>query len=177
MLNNICLTYENGKSRSHNFLEGKNMKIKPISEITKLLIEIAQPLNITVAEVEFKQGKNPALTVYIDKDGGVDLDTCEVFHRAIDAPLDELDPTFGAPYTLNVSSLGADRPFKTDADFLSHIGKRVEVKLVNGIKGKKFYDGELASYDGKIITLKVDSKNTFTIDLKNTVKVNEYIEF
>jgi ribosome maturation factor RimP len=95
----------------------------------------------------------------------------------IDAPLDELDPTFGAPYTLNVSSLGADRPFKTDADFLSHIGKRVEVKLINGIKGKKFYDGELASYDGKIITLKVDSKNTFTIDLKNTVKVNEYIDF
>ncbi|MBE5734569.1 MAG: hypothetical protein E7347_05945, partial [Clostridiales bacterium] len=86
-------------------------------------------------------------------------------------------PTFGKVSTLNVSSLGADRPFKTDEDFNSHIGERVEVKLVNSIKGKKFYDGILVSYDGKIITLKVDEKNTFTIDLKNTVKVNEYIDF
>ena len=153
------------------------MKIKPISEITDFLSKIANPMGITVAEVEFKQGKNPSLTVYIDKDGGIDLDTCELFHRAIDEPLDQLDPTFGQSYTLNVSSLGVDRPFKTDADFKAHIGEKVEVKLINGIKGKKFYDGTLVSYDGKVITLKVDDKNTFTIDLKNTVKVNEYVDF
>ncbi|MBE5734602.1 MAG: hypothetical protein E7347_06130, partial [Clostridiales bacterium] len=82
------------------------MKIKPLVEIKDFLQEIAIPLGVTVAEVEFKQGKNPTLTVYIDKDGGIDLNTCELFHRAIDAPLDQLDPTFGQAYTLNVSSLG-----------------------------------------------------------------------
>ena len=153
------------------------MKVKSNSEIADFLSGIAEPLGVRVVEVEFKQGKNPALTVYIDKDGGVDLDTCELFHRAIDEPLDELDPTFGAAYTLNVSSLGVDRPFKSDADFNSHIGKRVEVKLYASIRGKKFYDGILSSYDGKQITLKVDEKTTFTIDLKNCVKVNEYIDF
>lgn len=153
------------------------MKVKSNQEILEFCAPIGESVGVNVVEVEFKQGKNPALTIYIDKEGGIDLDTCELFHRAIDAPLDELDPTFGEPYTLNVSSLGADRPFKTDKDFMSHIGERVEVKLVNGIKGKKFYDGILVSYDGKIITLKVDEKNTFTIDLKNTVKVNEYIDF
>ena len=153
------------------------MKIKSLVEIKTFLQDIATSLGVVVADVEFKQGKNPSLTVYIDKDGGVDLDTCELFHRAIDAPLDELDPTFGQAYVLNVSSLGADRPFKTDNDFNSHIGEKVEVKLINSIKGKKFYDGVLTSYDGKIITLKVDEKNTFTIDLKNIVKVNEYIDF
>lgn len=153
------------------------MKVKSNAEIAEFLAPIAEGLNLTIVEVEFKQGKNPALTIYIDRDGGVDLDACELFHRAIDAPLDELDPTFGQAYTLNVSSLGIDRPFKTEQDFLSHIGERVEVKLINSIKGKKIYDGILLSYDGKIITLKVDEKNTFTIDLKNTVKVNEYIDF
>ena len=153
------------------------MKVKSNAEIAEFLSAIANPMGIRVFEVEFKQGKNPALTVYIDKDGGVDLDTCELFHRAIDEPLDELDPTFGQPYTLNVSSLGVDRPFKTDEDFNSHIGEMVEVKLINSIRGKKFYDGILTSYDGKNITLKVDDKTTFTIDLKNTVKVNEYIDF
>jgi len=158
-------------------VKGVLMKVKSNAEIKEFCQEIANGLNLTVADVEFKQGKNPSLTIFIDKEGGVDLDTCELFHRAIDEPIDQLDPTFGAPYTLNVSSLGIDRPFKSDADFNSHIGERVEVKLVNSIKGKKFYDGILTSYDGKVITLKVDEKTTFTIDLKNVVKVNEYIDF
>ena len=156
MLLYLCLysdlTYENGVFRSHNFLR-RDMKVKSNAEIAEFLSKIAEPLGITVFDVEFKQGKNPEMTIFIDKDGGVDLDTCELFHRAIDGPLDELDPTFGEPYRLNVSSLGIDRPFKTDNDFNSHIGERVEVKLVNSIKGKKFYDGILLSYDGKIITL------------------------
>ena len=153
------------------------MKTKSMLELQEKLNEIGTPLGVTVVEIEFKQGKNPALTVFIDKDGGIDLDTCEIFHRAIDAPIDEYDPTFGQPYTLNVSSLGVDRPFKTENDFNSHIGERVEVKLYASIRGKKFYDGILTGYDGNTITLKVDEKTTFTIELKNVVKVNEYIEF
>ena len=153
------------------------MKVKSPEEIQKFCQNIADTMDITVVEAEFKQGKNPALTIYIDKDGGIDLDTCEKFHRAILDPLDELDPTFGEAYTLNVSSLGIDRPFKKDEDYLSHIGERIEVKLYSSIKGKKFYDGILMSYDGKIITLKVNEKTTFTIELTNIVKANEYIDF
>lgn len=153
------------------------MKVKSNAEILEFAKKIGEPLGINAVEVEFKQGKNPELTIFIDKEGGVDLDTCEIFHNAINDPLDEFDPTFGLPYRLNVSSLGIDRPFKTDEDFISHIGERVEVKLYASIKGKKFYDGILMSYDKKQITLKVDEKNTFTIDLKTIVKINEYIDF
>ncbi len=153
------------------------MKVKSNQEILEFAQNIAKPLGINCVDVEFKQGKNPELTLFIDKEGGVDLNTCELFHNAINEPLDELDPTFGLPYRLNVSSLGIDRPFKTDNDFISHIGQRVEVKLYASIKGKKFYDGILMSYAGGQITLKVDEKNTFTIELKNIVKINEYIDF
>ena len=153
------------------------MKVKSNAEILEFLSAIAKPMGISVVEIEFKQGKNPSLTIFIDKDGGVDLDTCATFHNAINEPLDQLDPTYGEAYTLNVSSLGIDRPFKTDEDFNSHVGERVEVKLKNSIRGKKFYDGILASYNGSSITLKVDAKTTFTIELKNTIKVNEYIDF
>lgn len=153
------------------------MKVKSNAEIMEFAQQFAQPLGVTVAEVEFKQGKNPALTIFIDKEGGVDLDTCALFHNAINEPLDEFDPTFGQAYTFNVSSLGIDRPFKSEQDFLSHIGQRVEVKLYSSVKGKKFWDGILVSYDGKVATLKVDSKTTFTLEMKNVVKMNEYIEF
>ena len=153
------------------------MKVKSNAEILEFAQKIGAPLGINAVEVEFKQGKNPELTIFIDKEGGVDLDTCELFHNAILEPIDEFDPTFGEAYRLNVSSLGIDRPFKSDEDFNSHIGQKVEVRLVNSIKGKKFYDGIFMSYDKKQITLKVDAKNTFTIELKNIVKINEYIDF
>ena len=153
------------------------MKVKNVQEIIDFCQNYATPLGITVVEVEVKQGKNPELTIFIDKDGGVDLNACELFHNALLEPIDEFDPTFGQAYRLNVSSLGIDRPFKTDKDFNSHIGKKVEVKLKESIRGKKFYDGTLLAYDGKTVTLKVDEKTTFTIEMKNIVKMNEYIDF
>lgn len=153
------------------------MKIKPIEEIKAFLDPIAQKIGVTLAEIEFKQGKNPALTLYIDKAGGVDLDTCAAFHNAVDTPLDEFDPTFGSAYTLNVSSLGIDRPFRCEQDYLSRIGKRVEVRLKNSVKGKKFFDGILLSYDGKTETVRVNDKDTLTFDLKNVEKTNDYIDF
>lgn len=153
------------------------MKIKPIEEIKSLCDKIAGEVGVSIFDVEFKQGKNPVLTVYIDMPGGVDLDTCEKFHNALNVPIDELDPTYSQPYTLNVSSPGVDRPFKTDEDFISHIGKKVEVKLYGSIKGKKAFDGELISYDKERIVVKVDAKTTLSIELKNVVKVNEYVDF
>ena len=161
---------------SYVFVRGIKVKVKPIEEIKVLCDKYALPLGIRVDSVEFRQGKNPALTVFIDKAGGVSLDDCEKLHNAIFEPLDELDPTYGLAYTLNVSSLGADRPFKTDEDYNLHIGKMVEVKLYAAVKGKKFYEGELVSYDGERIVVKTD-KETFSFDLKSVVKVNEYIDF
>ena len=78
------------------------MKTKSIEELKALLTSIAEPMNIEVVDVVFKMSKDPSLTVYIDTEDGVDLDTCEKYHNAIDAPLDEFDFTLGASYTLNV---------------------------------------------------------------------------
>ena len=153
------------------------MKVKSNEELIAFLESYASPLGVSVYEVNFKQGKSPSLEIIIDKVGGVDLDTCAKFHNAINEPLDAFDPTFGQPYTLNVSSKGIDWAFKTDEDFTSHIGQKVEVKLSAPIRGKKFYDGILEQYDGKSIVLRTDPKTAFTIDLKKTIKVNEYIDF
>lgn len=151
------------------------MKVK-IEEVKELCRNIAMQFGFSIYDVQFKQGKNPALTIFIDKKGGITLDDCEVFNNAIDAPIDELDPTYGEAYTLNVSSPGADRPFRTAEEFENHIGKMVEVKLTSAIKGKKFYEGILKKYDGERVVIESD-KATLSFELKNVVKVSEYIEF
>ena len=119
--------------------------------------------------------KNPSLTVYIDKEGGVDLDTCELFHNAINEPLDTLNP-YENPYTLNVSSPGLDRPFKTERDFMRNIGKEVEVKLYASVSGKKFIEGVLKAYDGKNVTV-TDGGQDYTLPLSSIVKINKAIKF
>lgn len=151
------------------------MKAKSNEEIKAFLDHIAEGLGLEIVEVEFKNSKNPSLTVYIDKDGGVDLDACEAFHNAIDAPLDEFNPYDGA-YTLNVSSPGIDRPLKTERDFLKKIGKDVEIKLYAPIKGVKYFEGTLINYDGNNVTVKISGEDT-VIPLNRIAKINEAVKF
>ena len=152
------------------------MKIKPIEEIVSALSPIAEELNIEIVEVEFKQGRSPALTVYIDTESGVDLDTCEKFHRAIDPVLDELDPTFGQAYTLNVSSPGLDRPLKTDRDFQKCMGQKVEVKLFAPLKGKKFFEMTLTGHDETCVYLE-DMGEELKLEKAKIAKICRAIDF
>lgn len=152
------------------------MNIKPLSEIRALVEGIAAPMGIEIVDVEFKQGRNPALTVYADTATGIDLDTCEKLHRAIDAPLDELDPTFGAAYTLNVSSPGLDRQLKTERDFERVRGQKVEVKLYAPVKGKKYFEGELLSFDKNSVTVKASEEEELKFNLTQVAKINRAIE-
>lgn len=151
------------------------MQIKPLSEIHDLLQKIAEPMGVEIVDLEWND-KERALTVYIETENGVDLDTCEKYHNAIMDPLDELDPTFDCPYTLNVSSPGLDRPFKTERDFERNLGKEVEIKLFAPYQGKKFYEGFLTAFDENSVT--VETGNTEVKFVRNKIaKINKAIKF
>lgn len=152
------------------------MKTKSVAEITEFLLPIAEREGVEIVDVEFKVSKNPSLTVFIETEDGVDLDTLERFHNAIDAPLDELDPTFGASYTLNVSSPGLDRPFKTDRDYERNLGLDVEVKLFAPMKGKKLLEGTLIGYDKNSITLLIGGEER-KIELNKIAKTSCAVKF
>ncbi len=152
------------------------MKVMPIEKIEGVLLPVAAEQGLEIVEVEFKQGKEPALTVYIDREGGVDLDACEKFHRAIDPLLDELDPTEGAPYTLNVSSPGLDRPLKTDRDFQKCQGQKVEVKLFAPMQGKKLIEGTLTGHDNACVYLE-EKGQPLKIEKSKIAKICRAIDF
>ncbi len=152
------------------------MKVMPVEEIEKALLPVATEQNLEIVEVEFKQGKEPALTVYIDKEGGVDLDACEKFHRAIDPLLDELDPTEGAPYTLNVSSPGLDRPLKRERDFEKCLGQKVEIKLFAPMQGKKLFEATLVGWDSACVSVE-DKGQVLKIERTKIAKICRAIDF
>lgn len=151
------------------------MQFKSIEEINSAIKPIADSMNIEIVDIEHDKKEN-ALTVFIETEDGVDLDTCEKFHRAIDECIDELDPSFGAPYTLNVSSPGLDRPFKTKRDFERNLQREVEVKLYAPLKGKKYIAGVLTEFDENSVTLKTE-KEELKISLNKIAKINKAIKF
>ena len=152
------------------------MKTKSMEELKTLLTSIADEMDIELVDVEFKMSKTPSLTVYIDTEDGVDLNTCEKYHRAIDGPLDEFDFTLGAAYTLNVSSPGLDRPLKTQRDFDRAMGQEVEIKLYAPEKGKKFFEGTLVGYDGNNAIVLIDGEEK-KFALTTVAKINLAIIF
>ena len=127
-------------------------------KIEQSVIEKIQPtvtaLGYEIVDVEFeKKNGEDNLTIFIDIPSGVSLDDCEKVHYAVDPLLDELDPTAGKPYILNVSSPGLDRPFKKQRDYERNYGKEVEIKLYAPLKGKKVYEGVLVARDENALTL------------------------
>lgn len=151
------------------------MNFKPVGEISRFFEKIATPMGIEVVEVALNE-REPSITVYIETEQGVDLDTCEKFHNAIMEPIDDLDPSFGAPYTLNVSSPGLDRPFKTPRDFERNLHKEVELKLYAPMKGKKFLEGFLEAFDETTVTISTAAE-TLKIPRNKIAKINKAIKF
>ena len=128
---------------------------KSVAEIvSELVLPYAQQLGYELYDVEYvKEGADYFLRIYIDKPYGViSSDDCERMSRAVDPVLDEHDPVPDS-YYLEVSSVGIDRPLKTEKDFLRFMNKMIEVRLYKTQDGVKEFSGELCAYtDGMFIS-------------------------
>lgn len=133
----ICCNVRVGSARSHCLSGGK--AINTVVEKARPTVEdVLARLGYELVDMEYKTlyGEKHMI-IYVAKDGGISLDDCEAVSNALDAPLDALDPTDGAPYCLDVSSPGLDRPFKTQRDFERNYGEIVDVKLYAPMEGCK----------------------------------------
>lgn len=132
---------------------------KTVTQITEQLVQpILAEKGLELVDIEFKkEGKNWFLRVFIDKPGGVDIEDCSLVSEALSQKLDEEDP-IDMPYFLEVSSPGAERPLKKDADWKNAIGKNIFVSLYEQIDGQKEFQGKLIDYDGQEITMEYKFK-------------------
>ena len=150
------------------------MKVKPIAEVLEALAPAAEETGAEIVDAAWNM-RERSLTIWIDAEDGVDMDLCERFHHAADAILDELDPTFGAAYMLNCSSLGLDRPIKSDRDFARRLHDKVEVRLYAPVDGRKEFVGELVCFDEKTFTI-ISGGCERTFEREKAAKVSLYIE-
>lgn len=106
------------------------------AEVERLLEPVLEKDGIELVDVEYVRERNWILRIYIDKEGGVDLNDCQTVSEKAGALLDEKD-LIPDNYMLEVSSPGLDRVLKKDKDFIRYTGEDVDVKLFAPLEGTK----------------------------------------
>lgn len=149
-------------------------------KLTDKIFELVEPtvksLGYELYEVEYqKEFDNWVLTLYIEGPNGVSLDDCELVSNAVDPILDEADPIEQA-YYLSVSSLGLDRPLKTDRDYARNVGNVLDVKLYAPLSGKKEFTGTLKGYDKDTFTIELNSVDV-VIERRKAALIRPHISF
>ena len=149
-------------------------------KVTELVAEFARPIveahGCELWDVEYvREGSEYFLRLYLDKEGGVDIDDCEAVSRAVDPILDEKDPIPGS-YHFEVCSAGLERVLKRPADFQRFMGSPITVKLYLPRNGMKEIPCVLKAYDEGKLTVEA-GKETITFEKSEVAQVRLRVEF
>lgn len=144
--------------------------------IAKEVEQIIEGTGLELVDVEYVRERNWYLRVFIDKEGGVDLEDCQAVSEKLSKVLDEKDP-ISDNYLLEVSSPGLDRILKKDKDFVRYAGRPVDIHFFKAHDGVKDLTVELVGKtdDGQL-KVRLDDRDE-TIDMKDISQVRLHIDF
>ena len=141
------------------------------------LIPLMEEHGFELVDVEFvKEAGVWYLRAYIDKEGGIAVDDCEVISRRLSDWLDQED-FIEESYILEVSSPGLGRPLKKEKDFARSIGKDVEIRLYRALNKSKEYTGQLTAYDKESVTLKMEDASEMTFQRADIALIRLALDF
>jgi ribosome maturation factor RimP len=98
-------------------------------------------------------GRRSVVRVVVDRDGGIDLDAVAEVSRAVAAALDDTDALGDAPYVLEVTSPGVDRPLTEPRHWRRNIGRKVTTADVTGRIREVTEDGVAIEVNGDVETI------------------------
>ncbi len=152
------------------------MKRDAVEEFVSGVVEsIIESTELDLVDVEYVHEREWYLRVFLDKEGGIDLDDCQMVSEQLSQVLDEKDP-IKENYLLEVSSPGLDRVLKKDKDFVRYHGRDVDIQLFKPIDGKKQYTGALQGFSDDAITIQVQEE-TISIERAAIAQIRLHLDF
>lgn len=153
-----------------------------VDVVTDLVNPIVENHHFELVDVEYvKEGKNWFLRVFIDKEGGIDINECALVSEELGEQLDTINPDpIPQAYFLEVSSPGAERPLKKEDDYQQAIDNYINVSFYQAVNGEKQYQGYLKAVDTDSLTLLVQIKTQqkeMVFERKNIAKARLAIKF
>ncbi len=147
-----------------------------MEQVEAIIAPVITEQGLELVDVEYvKEGAHWYLRIYIDKEGGVDIDDCTNVSHLVSGVLDKHDPIAQA-YMLEVSSPGLERPLKKDEDFERFTGKLVRVLTKEVYQGYKEFTGYLVGLIEDDIVLEYE-KERMAIPRAIVDKANLTFEF
>jgi ribosome maturation factor RimP len=143
--------------------------------VEKLANDIIAETALELVDVEYIKEREWYLRVFLDKEGGMDIEDCQWVSERLEAKLDELDPIQDS-YYLEVSSPGLDRPLKKERDFVRHAGDKVELHTFAPLDGKKDFVGVLKGLVDNEIHVEIDGAE-LSIPKEKVSQIRLYLEF
>lgn len=148
------------------------MKQSGSQNAQEIAARTAEALGFELVEVTLrKEVDGLGLCIYFDHEGGVTLDDCERFHKAVQPLLSEIEYDY-----LEVSSPGADRPIETPRDVEKNLGGKVEIKLFAKIDGQKQFTGKLERMDGTEIEISLADGSRMAFPRKAVALIRPAVE-
>jgi ribosome maturation factor RimP len=146
-----------------------NKKIQ--DAVARMAGPVVEKRGMELVAVEYvKEGGSWYLRLYIDKEGGVDLEDCQAVSGEVSELLDRTDP-IPHSYFLEVSSPGIERILQTEKDFRRFRGRKVNVTTFAPVEGKKKLRGNLGEVDGDGLQLLLDGGKELKIPGKIIAQV------
>ena len=124
----------------------------------ELFEPVVDGLGYELIEIEhFPNPKHGVLRLYIDKEGGVNVDDCSTVSRQISALIDVEEPINGK-FNLEVSSPGSDRPLRRLKDFQRFVGSLVKLKSVMPMDGQRNFKGRLLEATEETVVIETETE-------------------
>jgi ribosome maturation factor RimP len=149
------------------------------AELTRVLAPVVHAAGADLESVKITAaGRRRLLRVYVDADGGVGLDEIALISRELSARLDATGAMGEAPYTLEVSSPGIDRPLTQPRHWRRAAGRLVRVPLAASQNGTSPVSpppaaGRPAQIEGRVVTA---SDTEVTLDIAGEQRAFSYAE-
>jgi ribosome maturation factor RimP len=125
--------------------------------------------DVELIDVALRGGREPAVTLFIDRPAGVDLDLCV----AVSGALDDLRST----YSVEVSSPGLDRPLTRPAHFERAVGQVVALRTETPLAGRSNFRGQLIGASEAGIQMAPEDGEPLSLTYEDIARANVVHQF
>jgi len=134
-------------------------------EIRKIFEDEVKKMDFDLVDMQLNvTGKAGMIRLFVDRDGGININECSEVSRSISELIFRKD-LFPRNYRLEVSSPGLDRPLTTKKDFQRNVGKDIILEYKVESDFKKI-EGKIASADDELFIIN-DKNESFSVPFSN----------
>lgn len=148
------------------------------SRICEIIEGVVTRQGLELVHAELTGGRGSALSVLIDKPGGVTLDDCSEVSQRLSVILD-VEDLIPHRYTLEVASPGLDRGLYKEADYERFAGLPCHIRLSEAVGGQRNFHGKLLGLDradGPAAIIEDTAGQQQKLPLAKVMKANVEIE-